>query len=382
MVNSGPMRPKKCPKCATPTFAHELDAVSGADVCPQCNGMWLTKGVLARAAGVEQDLPDLLYSLRSSQGSPFVCRACEASPNLITLTLVSGSQLKVEYCKFCEGIFLDQKEFPQARSALRPAPVLVRPSTLPEIRHPALAVPLALLIAFLFALSGNLLTWYFFSIPAHELGHALVIFMSGGIAIPMGAIIPMAGKTLGFGIRSPMVFLGLASGLGFLWHLGRRERLLFFPSLCVGFIAGATYLTFVASETVSGMLIFYGGMGGEFILGTLFVISFYYKMPKKMYWDFLRYPALVFGSNALANVFVLWIRVRLGFAELPMGSFLTGNSGDGDLDRLFGKFGWTPKELTDHYVRLGVICFILIAGHILFFWRKSSKKSHVAGSRM
>ncbi len=374
-MSSAPVIPRKCPKCSADTFSHELDAVTRADVCPQCNGMWLKKGVLARSAGVEQDLPDLLHSIRNSKPSPFSCQECEASPALMTLPLTSGGTPEVEYCKFCEGIFFDRKEFPLAKSVLRPIAVESELSDSPKIHPPVLAVPVALLIAFIFAASGNLLTWYFFSIPIHELGHTLAAFLRGGIAIPLGAIIPMAGITFLLSPGRSAVVCGLILfGLWFLFRMGRRERLVFFPSLCAGLALGAVYLTVLAPEPVSTMVAIYGGQAGEFVLGTLLVISFFYEMPKKLYWDVFRYFALIPGSNAFAYAFLLWMKIKFGNAALPMGSFLGDATCKGDLDRLFGEFGWTPKELTDHFVRLGVICVLVIGGHIFFFWRSGSGK--------
>jgi hypothetical protein len=332
--------------------------------------MWLKKGVLSRSSGVGADIPYLAYSVKTLKGSSCLCQDCEGSPELVCIPLLPENPLEIEYCKSCEGIFLDKKEFPQAQNALRGHAQESRTRVLPEIRHSFLAVPLALLIAFIFAASGNLLTWYFFSIPTHELGHAIARFLSGGIAIPFGAIIPMAGFTVFLSQgRSALVCGSLLFGLWFLFRLGRRERLIFFPLLCAVFALGAIYLTFLAPENVSMMIAIYGGQAGEFILGTLLVILFFYEMPKKLHWDVFRYIALVLGSNAFAYAFLLWMKIKFGNADLPMGSFLGEGTGKGDLDRLFGEFGWTPKELTNHFVKLGVICLLVIGGHLIVFRR-------------
>jgi hypothetical protein len=124
------------------------------------------------------------------------------------------------------------------------------------------------------------------------------------------------------------------------------------------------------------MWVIYHGAGGELLIGTLLIVSFYYRMPDSWRWDFLRLLAIVAGSFVFLSAYLLWWKVAQGIIDIPKGSLLNGK-GDagGDMDRLHFVFGWSKLQLVTSFLRLGNICSAVIAGHYLWFlWRAYGRR--------
>ncbi|MBY0470441.1 hypothetical protein K2X30_04670 [bacterium] len=246
-----------------------------------------------------------------------------------------------------------------------------------------LALPAAFGFAFLCKLLKfpDLILWYFFSIPTHEMGHSVVAWLGSRFAIPVGAFIPMAAVTITFPGRSIFLFC-LFSGLLLWWIWVSFRDGLSYPLVLSSFLLFLLVrTTWWMPDKTWQMWMGYGGVGGEFVLGTFLVISFYYRLPEWMRWDFFRFPFLIVGSYSLTSAFYLWSQIRQGTQQMPLGTFLDGR-GDagGDMDRL-QQHGWKVAELVDSYYRLGVICVGVVLLHYAYFLTKKKRRSLLAETR-
>lgn len=246
-----------------------------------------------------------------------------------------------------------------------------------DARTAWVALPVALALSLLARLAWlpDSLLWYFFRIPVHEFGHACAAWLGGRLAVPLGAIIPMAGMTVYFSFeRSPLVFLAVFAGLGWLLRLALCRRARFLGALSAVLILLQIDLTWLQPAQRVQMLFTIGGLDGELVLGTLLVLAYFYRQPVYR-WDFFRFVALLVGTCTFAPAFLLWRRISTGDAGLPLGSWL-GSRGDGsgDLDRLMAVYGWSASGLVAHFNRLGLACLVVILGHYLFFGVRACTK--------
>jgi hypothetical protein len=212
-----------------------------------------------------------------------------------------------------------------------------------------LALPLSLLGALLLSASnfGRMLAVPV-QIQFHELGHALVAWLSSRAALPL----PF-GFTFWRQERSTFTGLCVLFLLGLLFVKADRERKPFGVLLSALAIAAWAVLSFIVSNERSEMWIIAGGVAGEFVLTALAMLAFSFPLPDRLRWDFFRLLVLPLATFAWVSSARLWIGVARGTAPLPVGSIL-GTSGDlgGDLDRLLQVYGFSAAELTRGYLRL------------------------------
>jgi membrane associated rhomboid family serine protease len=94
----------------------ELEGVQ-VDLCPLCLGFWFDAGELSRAAGVAFDTAATGRALSQARRTARRCPLC-AKP-LYERPLDPHSDVLVEQCPQCSGLFLDQGEFARARDFFR-----------------------------------------------------------------------------------------------------------------------------------------------------------------------------------------------------------------------------------------------------------------------
>jgi hypothetical protein len=213
---------------------------------------------------------------------------------------------------------------------------------------------------------------YFFTIPLHEFGHAITAWISGRFAFPIGALIPMAAFTQISSEKNFLVTLLWLSGLGYLAFLSLKAKkpYLFLVSAC--FILASLKMTWFSGIETSSMLITYFGCGGEFVLATLLMIAFYYRLPDSWRWDFFRYPFLLVGGYGFASAYLQWHQISRGTRPLPIGSFLDGVGGPGgDMGALMSQYHWSQAEIIASYTKIGNLCAWIIAAHYFYFLARS-----------
>ena len=79
------------------------------DSCPNCDGVWLEKGELARLHGLKQDL--LPGQGGQDPRGPANCPACQTPTE--TRYFSHASKVLLDWCPTCGGIWLDQAELTQ-----------------------------------------------------------------------------------------------------------------------------------------------------------------------------------------------------------------------------------------------------------------------------
>lgn len=210
-----------------------------------------------------------------------------------------------------------------------------------------LALPLMLLSALFFSASrfGRLLAVPV-QIQFHELGHALVAWLSSRAALPL----PF-GFTFWREERSTFTGLCVLFLLTLMFVRADRERRSFGVLVSGLLIVAWVFLTFVVSSERSLVWIIAGGVAGEFVLTALVMAAFFFPLPDRLRWDFFRFLFLPPAVLAWVCSTRLWIDVARGAAALPLGSIL-GTPGDlsGDLDRLIGLYGFTPAGIARGYL--------------------------------
>lgn len=226
------------------------------------------------------------------------------------------------------------------------------------------ALPTAFLISYLFSSVDflRILSYLLSTIPLHEMGHALVAWMGGRWAIPLGAIVPTAGMTLISYSRS-VFFIFLFFSLlfaGIYWAFTKQYR--FHLNLLLLIFGLSCFLTFGIDEMQLAAFISMAGILGEIVLSTFLIVSFYYNLTKRFRWDFWRFPALLFGTTAFTNTALQWYRIKNNLQAMPMGSAISAEGArdmTGDLNQLI-LAGWSPGQITLIYWSFIKTCALII----------------------
>lgn len=228
----------------------------------------------------------------------------------------------------------------------------------------AFVVPFAFIIAAI--LNANPLSSFLLRgvyIWVHEFGHATVAWMSGYKAIPL----PFGWTNTSLD-KSNFVYFGVLCLLGLLAWSGSRERRRWPIVLAIALAIGQFCMTWVFSPNTYRMLMAFGGIGGEFYLSTLLLISFYFPLPQYWQWEFWRYPMALAATYTFWHAFELWRHIKIGQEAIPWGTLWDGvGDANGDMNILSRQYGWTDERIIHTYMTLGNVCLWLIVGTYLFF---------------
>ncbi|MFZ3231438.1 MAG: hypothetical protein WA160_14620 [Pseudobdellovibrio sp.] len=240
------------------------------------------------------------------------------------------------------------------------------------------ALPAGLMISFMIQKLWvfQYLVFLFCVIPLHELGHAFTAWMTGHIAVPIGAIVPTAGMTIIGQDRHIWVNIVFISIFGYLIFKSWAQRLLYFCALGTVFILVSLYLCLSLTNQQINTLISFGGIAGEFLLSTVLILSFYQPSFKKLRWDFFRFPFFIMGCMAFVNACSMWIRIKNKLDSLPFGSAIsTDGAGDsnGDMNRLITA-GWSEELIVSRYLILGKIAATLIIIQYIYYYVTAKTK--------
>jgi hypothetical protein len=120
-------------------------------------------------------------------------------------------------------------------------------------------------------------------------------------------------------------------------------------------------MTWAFSQRTVELWITFGGIGGEFVISTVLIVLFYFRLPDRVRWDFWRYPILVVSASTLWENVAFWARVERGEESIPWGSILGAGDAGGDMDRLVLEHAWPSARIICSYNGLGTICLVLLA---------------------
>lgn len=196
-----------------------------------------------------------------------------------------------------------------------------------------------------------------FHVWMHEFGHATAAWLCGFRATPL----PL-GWTPVEAVYSPFVYYGLLLMFGLLLAAGIKERKVW-PMLAALMLALLQYyMTWkMPPDRQEFWWSAFGGVGGEFYLSTLFMLSFFVQLPEKFKWGACRYVFFFIGATAFINIWLFWDKVYHGLEEIPWGSMINGEGDEGgDMNKLKDGFGWTKFMIRQNYHLLGNGCLIAL----------------------
>lgn len=214
-----------------------------------------------------------------------------------------------------------------------------------------LGVPVALLLAL--SLSFTQLgrsVLFALTIQFHELGHALVAWLSSRAALPL----PF-GFTFWQEERSTFVGLCVVFLIGVFSYRAWLEQKRIGLCLGVGALLLWGLFSCILSAERSMMWVIAGGVAGEFILSALAISAFHFPLPDRLRWDFVRFFALVPATAVWLASTRLWLGVARQTEPMPMGTLLGIGDVSGDLDRLISDYGFSEASLTKLYLTFALI---------------------------
>jgi hypothetical protein len=219
-----------------------------------------------------------------------------------------------------------------------------------------------------------------FHVWMHEFGHATAAWLCGFRATPL----PF-GWTPVEPVYSPFVYWGLLLLFAVLFAAGVKERKVW-PMVAALALAGLQYyMTWKMPEHRQEFWwSAFGGVGGEFYLSTLFMMSFWVQLPEKFKWGACRYVFFFIGATAFLNIWLRWRDIYTGVEEIPFGSMINGEEDQGgDMNKLMDGYGWKKFAIRRNYLLLGWGCWIALGVMwALFALRLNKVADWVAGRVM
>jgi hypothetical protein len=241
-------------------------------------------------------------------------------------------------------------------------------------------VPLLLLaLTWVVTTSGPALLLKGFHVWMHEFGHAVPSWLSGWRATPL----PF-GWTPVDQQHSNFVYYGLLLMFVILFLAGLKERKVW-PMLAAVALAGLQFtMTWRLPEHRKEFWMVFGGVGGEFVLSTLFMMAFWVQLPDKFRWGACRYVFFFIGATAFINIWVRWGDIYRGLEEIPFGSMINGEEdAGGDMNRLMDDYGWKKFDIRRNYMLLGRGCWVALGVMwLLFALRLNRGADWIAGKFM
>lgn len=238
-----------------------------------------------------------------------------------------------------------------------------------EFWFSAAAIPAMLLVAIIFQSMewGRFFQRLLFTMPVHELGHAVAGWLCGFASIPTIWVTLTPEHR---GIIAPAAVLAAVGWMLYRgWQLESRALL----------TAGGAILLLQAICTLglkvhtARSLIVFGGDGLGLVLATLLMASFFFGKGTQLYKGSLRWGFLAIGAGAFVDINAVWWAARRDSSEIP---YTTRDNGmESDALKLVNEFGWTESALVNRHILACLACMALLA--LVYAWgvRKAWLKS-------
>jgi hypothetical protein len=241
--------------------------------------------------------------------------------------------------------------------AARPPAVWKDPTNDPDVerRIRQLALPLALLLAFLVSRSGlRGIARTFLTMWVHELGHATSAWLCGFGAFPGPWRTPISDG------RLPLVSLMLVAALGYAGYRAWQVRAY---RSCAGLgvlLLVQAWLTLgLRTHAAHGLVIFMGD-GGCLLLGTALMATLYVAPGSALHRGWLRWGFLVIGAFAFTDALTTWWDFKHSAEGVVFGEI--EGVGDSDPTKLVFEYGWTEARLVARYLAVAWGCLLFLGG--------------------
>jgi hypothetical protein len=228
-----------------------------------------------------------------------------------------------------------------------------------ELKCRLLALPLALLAAYLLSGTGFVMVGGMLAMVLHETGHAITAWLSGRWAVPL-LWVTYRGDN-----RSWSVVLIVTAAIGLAGFLAWKTRR--WGLLCA---AGGVFLLqaviAIQPSFTQGSLIVFGGDGGALVLATLLMAAFYAPAGSwlRQSWG-LRWGFLAIGALSFFAVFRIWSGPIEG---IPFGEIEGVNLSDPGL--LTETYGWSVTQLIHRYQLLAAVSLAALLA--VYLWGLAS----------
>jgi hypothetical protein len=212
-----------------------------------------------------------------------------------------------------------------------------------------------------------------FTMPVHELGHAVTAWLCGFGAIPT-VWVTIIMEERGF-VAPLAVFAAIAWTLYRGWQLESRA-LLAAGGLVLLLQA---ILTLGVTEHTARSLIVFGGDGMGLALSILLMASFFLGKGTQLYKGSLRWGFLAIGAGAFVDINATWWAARRDSSEIP---YTTRDNGlESDALRLVSEFGWTEAALVNRHIMACLACMAVLV--LVYAWgvRKAWVKAQARETR-
>lgn len=233
-----------------------------------------------------------------------------------------------------------------------------------EARLRLAVLPVALGIAWLAVRSPGFqgLLRIFFTMPVHELGHAVTAWFCGFSATPTLWVTHVSDE------RSTFMTLVLSGLLGALVWQGWKRRRWAWLGVGAGLLAVHWTGRFGLTQTQAQALFFFGGDAGLMVLGALLMATFYVPPGHYLHRHQLRWGFLVMGAAAFMDGFEQWWAARRNVDRIPFGRI--EGVGLSDPSALVETYGWTVGNIIRGYVTVGIICLAALGVlYLVSLWR-------------
>jgi Zn-finger nucleic acid-binding protein len=361
-----------CPVCATP-LEQNLDVF----FCPSCRASLQTPDTLSATLTV----PEVSVTQDRFAAPRGACPTC-AGGTLRAARLLGETPAA---CDACGAVWLTGEQLTRMRARVARDRALAAPppdfatykERLEEDRRIAIDDDASMRYALPLALAGGVfahwlglsfLVWGTVEMWFHELGHAVVAWLSGFVAVPLPFFTMMPRET-----RSGWVVAIVLGMIGAIAYESARRGLWGLVAFAGGLAFMQLLLTFVLNPAQARQWGIFAGQGGAIVLPTLVMLAFY--EPLGWRWDFWRYPVALIAAVGFVHALFLWTGVTLGTGVMPHGSAV-GDDAHGDMERLVREYHWTNASLARSYTAIACACLVvLVATYVVHLGRAVAKES-------
>ncbi|MBN8226756.1 hypothetical protein JYK02_04455 [Corallococcus macrosporus] len=219
-----------------------------------------------------------------------------------------------------------------------------------EARLRLAVLPAALVIAFLAVGSPGFhsLLRIFFTMPVHELGHAVTAWFCGFSATPTFWVTHVSRDRSAFMI---LLIAGLSGAL--VWRSWKCRRWTWL-AVGAGLLVAQMVCTFGLTHSQARALTFFGGDAGLMVLGALLMATFYVPWGHYLRRHQLRWGFVVMGAAAFMDGFEQWWAARTDVDRIPFGRI--EGVGLSDPSTLVDVYGWNVSRVIHWNVTVGVLC--------------------------